>query len=158
LHGDAALFETYRKRFEAATTATERSRFLAALAGFRDPALVDRALSYVFAGPLRPQETMSIPRTIARTPAGRDRAWTWMTTHYDEIARRLPQDFIVFLPYFAGGCSTARLDTAKTFFGEPRHAPAGTSVELAKVGEAVTDCARLSSREGVAVRRYLAGR
>jgi len=156
LGGDEALFETYRKRFEAATTPTDRARYLAALGRFRNPELVDRALAYVFSGPLRPQETMRIPREVADTPVGRERAWTWMTAHYDEIARRLPADFIIFMPYFAAGCSEARLSSAKTFFADPRHAPPGTTSELAKVGDGVTDCARLSSREGDAVRRYLA--
>ncbi|HJQ99502.1 MAG TPA: M1 family metallopeptidase [Candidatus Polarisedimenticolaceae bacterium] len=156
--GDAELFETFRQRFENAKSPTERTRYLAALASFRDAALVDRALDYVFSGPLRPQETMSIPRRVAQAPSGRDKTWTWMTGHYDEIAKRLPADFIIFMPYFAAGCSETRLDAAKAFFADPHHAPAGTDRELAKVEEGVRDCARLSSREGDAVRRYLAGK
>jgi alanyl aminopeptidase len=155
--GDAALFETIRQRFEGSKSPTDRTRYLAALGSFRDPALVDRALAYVFAGPLRPQETMSIPRHVAEVPEGHERAWTWMTAHYDEIAKRLPADFIIFMPYFAAGCSETRLAAAKTFFADPHHAPAGTDRELAKVEEGVRDCAGLATREGDAVRRYLAG-
>jgi alanyl aminopeptidase len=156
--GDAALFETIRQRFEGSKSPTDRTRYLGALGSFRDPALVDRALAYVFTGPLRPQETMSIPRHVAEVPEGHERAWTWMTSHYEEIAKRLPADFIIFMPYFAAGCSETRLDAAKKFFADPQHAPAGTDRELAKVEEGVRDCARLSAREGDAVRRYLAGR
>jgi alanyl aminopeptidase len=153
--GDAALFETLRQRFEGSKSPTDRTRYLAALGSFRDPAIVDRALAYVFSGPLRPQETMSIPRRVAGEPEGRERAWTWMTAHYDEISKRLPADFIVFMPYFAAGCSEARLGTAKTFFADPKHAPPGTDRELAKVEEGVRDCASLAAREGDAVRGYL---
>jgi len=154
--GDAAMFDALRQRFESAKSPTERSRYLAALASFRDPALVDRALAYVFSGPLRPQETMRIPRGVAESPSGRDRTWSWMTTHYEEIAKHLPADFIIFMPYFAAGCSETRLDAAKTFFADPQHNPPGTDRELAQVEEGVRDCARLSAREGEAVRRYLA--
>jgi alanyl aminopeptidase len=154
--GDAALFDIFKTRFESSKVPAERSRYLAALASFRDPALVERSLAYVFAGPLRPQETMSIPRGIAGSPAGRDKAFAWMTANYDRIAERISPEFLVFMPYFAMGCSERRLDAAKVFFAEPPHAPAGTAVELAKVEEAVTDCARLNTREGEAVRRYLA--
>jgi aminopeptidase N len=154
--GDAALFDTLKARFEATKVPTERTRFLAALANFRDPALVDRSLAYVFAGPLRPQETMSIPRGVAGAPKGRDKAWMWMTANYDKIAARISPEFLVFMPYFAMGCSERRLDAAKAFFAVTEHAPAGTAMELAKVEEAVTDCARLNTREGDAVRRYLA--
>ena len=134
----------------------DRSRYLAALASFRDPALVDRSLAYVFTGPLRPQETMSIPRELAESPEGKDKAFAWMTANYDKIAQRISPEFLVYMPYFAMGCSERRLDAARTFFSDAQHAPPGTAVELAKVEEAVTDCARLSTREGGSVRRYLA--
>ena len=99
---------------------------------------------------------MSIPRGVAGAPKGRDKAWTWMTANYDKIAARISPEFLVFMPYFAMGCSERRLDAAKAFFAVTEHAPAGTATELAKVEEAVTDCARLNTREGDAVRRYLA--
>jgi alanyl aminopeptidase len=64
IRGDAKLFDLYRQRFEAAKIPAERRRFLSALGNFRDPALTDRALDYVFTGPLRPQEVLAIPRTM----------------------------------------------------------------------------------------------
>jgi alanyl aminopeptidase len=154
IRGDAVMFDLYRRRFEAAQVPAERRRFLSALGNFRDPALADRALDYVFKGPLRPQEIMVIPRTMGAVPAQQAKAFAWMTAHYDEIAARLPSDFMVFMPYFADGCSSARVDAAKAFFADPKHAPPGTSTELSRVAESVGDCVGLDSREGESVRSY----
>ena len=48
-----------------------------------------------------------------------------------------------------------RLQTARTFFSDPAHSPAGTEEELAKVAEDVADCAGLRERDGPVVVRYL---
>ena len=156
IRGDAALFDTYQQRFETSKIPEERRLFLSSLGNFRNPALVDRALAYVFVGPMRPQELFTIPQTMGQVPSSRAKLWAWAVARYDEIAARIPADYMVFMPYFAGGCSTQRLDAAKAFFAEPRHAPPGTAVELARVSEAVNDCVALDRREGAAVRKYTA--
>jgi alanyl aminopeptidase len=156
IRGDAKLFDLYRGRFESATVPAERRRFLAGLGNFRDAALSDRALAYIFTGSLRPQEILSIPRTMAAVPAQRAKVFAWMTAHYDQIAARLPADFMVFLPRFADGCSASRVDAAQTFFSDPKHAPPGTSTELKRVAESVGDCVRLEEREGASVRQLTA--
>jgi alanyl aminopeptidase len=154
IRGDAALFDRYQARFETATVPANRRRFLSALGNFRDPALADRARAYVFEGPLRPQEVLSIPRNQAKIPTEAGKIYGWMTAHYTELAARIPADFMVFMPYFAEGCSSDRVAAAKTFFGEPDHAPPGTSKELSRVSESVGDCVTLDAREGESVRRY----
>jgi aminopeptidase N len=154
IRGDAALFDLYRARFEAARVPAERRRFLSALGNFRDPALSARALDYVFTGPLRPQEMLAIPRTQAAVPEAQARTLAWITSHYDQLAAKIPAEFMVFMPHFANGCSIAEVDTAKRFFTDPAHAPPGTSKELARVEESVGDCVSLDAREGASVRRY----
>jgi len=59
------------------------------------------------------------------------------------------------MPYFAEGCSSSRIDAARSFFADPRHAPPGTSKEMARVAESVGDCVGLDAREGDAVRSYV---
>ena len=71
-----------------------------------------------------------------------------MTENYDAIKARLPPMFLAFMPHFAGGCSEERAASASAFFAEPGHAAPGTDKEMAKVAEAVRDCAALRSREG----------
>ncbi|HEX4823814.1 MAG TPA: M1 family metallopeptidase [Candidatus Polarisedimenticolaceae bacterium] len=152
IRGDAALFDTYKSRFESAKIPAERSLFLSALGNFRAPALVDRALAYSLTGPLRPQETTRIARTMGGVPTSRGAAWTWMTTHYDELAAKIPSDYMIYMPYYAAGCSEERVAAARTFFSDPKHAPSGTATELARVVESVDECVALDRRFGDTVR------
>jgi alanyl aminopeptidase len=157
IRGDAAKFEIYRSRFAASKIPAERRRFLVALAYFRDPKLVDQALDYVFSGPLRPQELLTIPRVLAEFPSSQQKTYDWATSHYDLIGEHIPADFMVFMPYFAAGCSSQRIAAAKTFFADPKRSPPGTSTELARVAERVGDCVSLDAREGDSVRQYARG-
>lgn len=154
--GDAALWETFRERFETARDPGSRRNFLAALGAFRDPALRDRSLAYSLTGPLRPQEVGVLARQVGEvSEAGREAAYSWMTGNYDALRARIPPMLGVFLPYLAGGCSGDRLARAQAFFAEPAHAPAGTEKELAKVTETIENCLDLRRREGDRVRAYL---
>jgi hypothetical protein len=157
LDGDRALLEEYRKRFEAASIPAERARYLRALGAFRDPALVEEALSYTLKGPLRPQEVFAIPqRVAAQSPAQEERVYRWMTENYAALSSRMPPAVAAtYLPYFAGGCSAERLAAARAFFADPARNLPGTEAELAKVGEVVQSCVELRDREGRAVAAYL---
>src|SRR5262249_52423499 len=97
-HGDRALFDALRKRFATTTVPGERSRILAALGRFRDPALAEEALRFALDPGLRPQEVTLIPRFANDDPATRERAGSWMLAHYDDVARRVPEMMVAFLP------------------------------------------------------------
>jgi alanyl aminopeptidase len=156
LGGDAALWETYRTRFEAAPNPGERRNFLSALGGFRAPELTQKSLDYALAGPLRPQEVFALPRGIGGgSAAGREAQFRWVTANYEAILKRVPPMVSVFLPYAASGCSGELLVAGQAFFSDPAHAPPGTEKELAKVTEQVEDCVKLRAREGGRVREYL---
>jgi len=155
LSGDRALFEEYKRRMEAATVPAEREQFLGALGYFRAPELVDEALRFAAAGPLRPQEMFDIPEGIGTSVAEDERPYRFMTENYEAIRAKLPPMFLVFMPQFAGGCSLERAEKAKVFFSDERHRAPGIEREMAKVAEQVKDCAALRSREGATVAAYL---
>jgi alanyl aminopeptidase len=155
MHGDRARFDEYRRRFETARVPADRFRFLAALGGFRDPALRDEALAYALSGPLRTNELFVIPQNVGASAQGEEVAFDWMMTNFDAIASRLPPEFVGFLPFSASGCSAERLATAKAFFAQENHQGPGTETTLAKVSDRVNDCVRLRAREGAAVAQYL---
>jgi alanyl aminopeptidase len=156
-HGDRALFGEFQKRFEAAKVPAERNRYLAALAAFEDPALIDEALKYSLTPALRPQEVLVVTFSLTQRGSHLDTAMQWVTSNYDVIAGRVPPVVLPFLVYAGGGCSAERLATARTFFGDPRHQAPGTDKELAKLSEAVKDCLALRAREGAGVKTYLTG-
>ena len=157
LSGNAELRDQFRTRFESASSPAMRRVWLDGLGGFRDPKLVQENLDYALSGPLKPQEIGSVARGVNSYPPNRDITWNWMRKNYDTIMKRVPPMFAAFLPYYAGGCSQPRLAEAETFFAEPAHAAPGTSKELAKVAEGVTDCVGLRAREGARVKAFLAG-
>ena len=156
LDGDAALWDSFRSRFEAAQNPGERRNFLQALAGFRAPDLQQKTLDYALAGPLRAQEVLAASRGVGEgSEAGRDASFKWMRENYDQIMKRVPPMLGVFLPHAASGCSAERLTTAQAFFSDPAHAPPGTEKELAKVTESTEDCMKLRQREGGRVSEFL---
>ena len=159
IDGSIDQFDVLRERFESAATPTERGRYLQSLGAFRDPVQVDRALAYAFSGPLRPNELFTIPANLTQTPSGGDRAFLWVTKNYAMLADRLPPDFMGFMPFFAGGCSAERLESARVFFGEAAHQVKGTTRMLGRVSAQVDECLALRDREGDNVRQFLeAGR
>jgi hypothetical protein len=89
------------------------------------------------------------------SPELMDKAWSWAQANYDRIADKIPPMFKVYLVYFAMGCSRQRAEAAQAFFSQPEHAPVGTDKELAKVIEAIDDCASLRDREGARVAAML---
>ncbi|HET6369850.1 MAG TPA: M1 family aminopeptidase, partial [Nitrospiria bacterium] len=155
IHGDDALFDLYRKKFESAKTPAERGNYLSALGAFRNGSAVEKALRYVLKGPLRPQEYFSIPMGIARTRKYRDHVLKWIMERYDAFTSRIPPDYAMHLPWFANGCSEARLKAAQDFFGEPSRTMPGTKIEMQKVTENVMRCIALRKREGASVAAYL---
>ena len=116
---------------------------------------VERALEYSLTGPLRTQEILRIPFGLSETPAGRERAYRWMTENYGTLAQRIPKEFTSFFPYFAGGCEPERVESARQFFAHPERDSSPTRVSLAKVSDAVGDCARLREREAASVAAFL---
>lgn len=155
MRGNAALFETYRQRFEAAKVPADRDRFLGALAGFRDPELIEKALEYAIEGPLRPTEIFTIPFGVGLSERWEDRRFEWLVANYDKVTAKVPPYTRARLPSLAGGCSPERLARARKFFAEPAHQAPGLEKQLAKVAESVSDCAKLRERERGAVEAYL---
>ena len=154
--GDEALWETVRTKFETTTNPAERRVLLQTLGAFQAPAMREKSLAYALTGPLKPQETLTVPGQIAETSEqGTASAYDWMTKNYGIVRDRLPPMLAVFMPYLGGGCSGERLTRAQAFFAEPAHAPAGTEKELAKMAESVENCVELRRREGERVRSYL---
>ncbi|HZI89099.1 MAG TPA: M1 family metallopeptidase [Candidatus Polarisedimenticolia bacterium] len=155
MNGDEALFADYRKRFETAAIPAERSRYLSTLGHFRNPKIAQEAIRYSLEGPLRPQELFDIPVKQSEAFEYEDVPYRWMSENFGTIASKLPPMYLVYMPNFAGGCSTERLEKAKVFFSDPKHQMAGYEIELAKVTDQVNDCAGLRQREGALVSAYL---
>ena len=151
------MFDAYRAKMEAAKTPVDRSRYLAALGEFDDPAIQDELLKYMLTDEVRPTEGYVALGGLGDTEGGRTKLYNWMTANYDFLASRVPPEFAAYFPYYAGGCSEQRLEAAKKFFAQPAHRVDGTDENLAKLSEQINDCVNLREREGAAVASYLRG-
>jgi alanyl aminopeptidase len=152
--GDAALFEEYRKRFENASTPGERARFLNGMRQFDDPAIKAKVREYALTGPVRPTEVFTLVGD-SDDAAEREDLYQWITTNYDALMKKLPPTFSSGMAFVASGCEPDRVERAKKFFEEKKIQ--GTERQMARVSEAVNECAALRAREIEAVTRYLAG-
>ncbi len=154
-HGNATLMGEFEKKFEGATIPTERAQYLTALGNFRDPAVVKQLLDYTLKGPLRPQEVITLPTTLAEWPDSRDGIYRWMTTHYAEILKHIPSHMVSRMMPIVRGCSEERLKSARTFFADAQHTFPGASFVLARTGDAVDDCTRTANRDAGRFSDYL---
>ena len=150
--GDEALFEEFRKRFEAATLPAERSRYLNALGQFRDPTLKQKAREYALGTTVRPTEIFNLVGS-STTEEEREDLYQWVTANYDALMKRLPPNFAAGMPFVASGCDPARVTRAREFFSTRK--TEGTDRQLARVAEQVNECASLRAREMDAVMKYL---
>ena len=153
VHGDEALYNEYKRRFEAATTPAERTRYITALGRFTDPELRKRALEYSLTDAVRANELFTLWGTNGATAQQRDEFFDWFTAHFDAITKRLPPMFAGALPTIANGCEPERVQKMRAFYAD-RHIE-GAERSLARVTEQVNECAALRAREMEAVTRAL---
>lgn len=153
--GDDALFTAYRQKFESLSVPDEQTSYLRALGEFRDLALTRRALDYVLTAAIAPSDLFEIPRKVSNDQERQSIAWDWIRANYEAIAQRVPRFALSFMPFFAGGCDSARLDEAKVFFAQANHNVPGTDRSLAQMAEGVTICSTIRKRERPAVKRFL---
>jgi puromycin-sensitive aminopeptidase len=88
--GDAARYEEFLGRFRAAATPQEEQRFLQGLAGFREPALVERTLELAVGPLVRSQDAPLLLRSLLLGVHSRELAWRFVARRWEEIGRKLP--------------------------------------------------------------------
>jgi cytosol alanyl aminopeptidase len=119
-HGDAALFERMASALKQTGDRRDRRLLYQALASFRGPALVERALALARDPDLDLRESFTLLRAGIDEPATRDLAFRALRADYDAIAARLPEESAVGLVYIGTGqCDAAAREEVRAFF-EPR--------------------------------------
>ncbi len=94
-HGTAEDYERFIEAYRAARTPQEQLRYLGALAGFGDAALMDRTLELAFSNDVRVQDA---PFLLSLSIANRDngpRAWGFAKTRWADAASRFPFNLLV---------------------------------------------------------------
>ena len=156
--GDAALYEQYLKRLNAAASNPEAYyRLLNALPYFRDPALVDRTLAFALSPAVRSQDTGMLIAGLLARPWSRPRAWAFVTARWAALTEKLGtfQGIPAIVAATESFCSAAAAADVKAFFAA--HPVPAAERSLQQSIEQIESCASLASRQGGALTRWLAG-
>jgi aminopeptidase N len=157
-HGDRALQDALLNASDHAAAPTEHYRYLYALAHFRDPALIDRALEYSLTSKLRSQDTAGFLARFLREEAARARTWAFVKQHWPDLADRIAivgGDTTV-VSALGAFCDTTSRDDIKAFFAaHPLQSAART---LDQTVERIDNCAALRERQAPVLAEWLRGR
>jgi aminopeptidase N len=156
--GDRELFDKLLAASERASSPDERYRYLYALADFRDPALIDRALEYTLSPKLRSQDTAAFLARLLGEEASRPRAWAFLKQHWTELEPKVTifggdTSVVGALSSF---CDAGARDDISAFFKQhPLPAAART---LSQTIERINNCAALRTAQTPVVTSWLAAR
>ena len=92
--GTGADYEKFYAKFKDAQTPQEETRYLFALGAFCQLDLIDRTLNMTVNGEVRTQNAPYLMRGILLNKAARERAWSFMKAHWEEMLRRYPDNSI----------------------------------------------------------------
>jgi puromycin-sensitive aminopeptidase len=117
--GGASEFDAFAARYREARTPQEEDRYLYALARFRDPALMDRALEMALTDDVRSQNT---PFLLAYATFNRDlgpQAFRFITERWDELTSRIAHSNVIALAMGLRYLSDPEtVELAQAFFAE----------------------------------------
>jgi aminopeptidase N len=153
--GKADLYEQYLAAAKRASTPQDYYRYLTALPGFQDAALVKRTLDLAMSDAVRSQDTPTLLSGLLARPSSREAAWLFVKTNWPALTARLG-DF-QGIPYLIGGmnafCDTAAVDDIDRFFEANPVPAASRSIQL--LLENVRNCAGVRARQEANLGRWL---
>jgi puromycin-sensitive aminopeptidase len=85
-----AEYDDLLSRFKAARTPQDEQRYLYALAGVRDPALLAQTLDRTLDGEFRTQDAPFVVRALLMSVYAREPAWRFARQHWETMAARYP--------------------------------------------------------------------
>jgi len=126
--GGQADFDAFVTRMSAATTPQDEMRYLNALADFDHPVLMDRVLDMCLDGTVRTQNAPYLMRRCLAHRTLGDRAWSFVSTHWQAINDRFPSNSIARM--LAGVAQLDRPETASLVFAffETTEVPQGDQI------------------------------
>jgi aminopeptidase N len=154
-HGDAALWETFRAAFEQTKTPAVRPQLLGALGGVRDPAVVERALTYALNGPLNSTEVLRIPSALAGHPGERARVIDWVMQHFDALKAKSSAQRMAGLISMGEGNDPALFEKLRRFLLDPARTSQLAEKNIEKAADRMAHRARLRERESGKVEAFL---
>ena len=153
--GDAVLFDALLAASDRATSPDERYRYLYALAGFGDRALIDRALALSITPKLRNQDTARFLTSFFAEETARPRAWAFVKAHWTELEPKVTifgGDTMV-ISSLSNFCDAASRDDIASFFRQ--HPLPSAARTLTQTLERINNCIAFRSAQTNSVTEFL---
>ena len=152
--GDRVRYTEFLERFRSAPTPQEERRYLYALAGFQDGALVEETLSRTINGEFRTQDSPFVVAVLLTSVHGREQAWNFVKTHWDTLDRLFPKNGVRRMLHGIAGLATPELEQdVKQFIAMRKIHLGGKTLE--QYLEQLHIAVAFRTREGPALRAYL---
>jgi puromycin-sensitive aminopeptidase len=90
--GDAKRYEEFKDKFKNPRTPQEEQRYLYALAGFRDGALLRATMGMALDGQVRTQNAPYVMHSLLLNTAARYEAWEFIRRNWEEMSRKYPDN------------------------------------------------------------------
>jgi len=153
--GDASLFDALLAASDRATSPDERYRYLYALAEFRDPALIDRALELSIGPKLRSQDTARYLSSFLANEPARAQAWAFVKAHWKELEPKVTifggdTNVIASLGNF---CDASSRDDIASFFQQ--HPLPSATRTLTQTIERINNCIAFRAAQSGSVTSFL---
>jgi aminopeptidase N len=153
--GDSALFDALLAASDRATSPDERYRYLYALAEFRDPALIERALALSIAPRLRSQDTARYVANFFGNASTRTRAWAFVKEHWRELEPKVTifGGDTTFVSSLGNFCDASSRDDIASFLRE--HPLPAVSRTMTQTIERINNCIAFRSGQMNSVTEFL---
>ena len=157
-HGDAKLYDALMAASDRVTSPEEHYRYVYAVADFRDPALIDRALQHSLSPQLRSQDTAIYLGRFFGNESARSRAWSFLKQHWAELEPKVVISFgdVNLVNSLASFCDAGTRDDIKTFFAEHRLPTAARTLD--QTIERIDNCIELRDKQTTMLAEWLATR
>lgn len=153
--GDEARYEEFVERYRTAATPQEERRYLFSLAMFRSPELLSRTLTKTINGEIRTQDAPFIVAAAMTNVYGRELAWEFVKTHWDEMDRLFPKQGLRRMCGGIVGLATPELEQdVRAFFASRKIDLGGKTLE--QYLEQLRIAVSFQDREGRTIRATLA--
>ncbi|MCA1558946.1 MAG: M1 family metallopeptidase [Acidobacteria bacterium] len=147
IEGDAALYDQYLARSQAATDPEERYRYLYGLTSFTDPALLKRTMDLALGPDVRSQDTKLVIARMLGNSEGRDLAWDLLRARWDDVQKKTGE-FVgntVIVGALSNFCDLGKAAEIRSFFAT--HKVPDAERTLQQTIERVESCARLADAQ-----------
>jgi aminopeptidase N len=153
-NGDAAFFDRLQRVSETAGDPQLRNQAFRALASFRDPALVLRALDYAMSGQVKNQDALTLVQLEMRDRRTRDVAWQYVQQDWPQVKTQLTTWMGGTLVESMGSfCSVDQSKQVTQFFEE--HTVSATSRALDNARDSIANCVDLRAAQGPNLKQWL---